>query len=157
MSELLSEEYLRLAVMAGLVVLSAFFSGSETALFSLGREELDSLRRRHPRRGAVAAWLLAAPEDLLTSILFGNLVVNMLYFSLGAGLAARASVARGSAAGAGVGVVVLVLLVLFGEILPKALAAGSTPSHGMTTPDAYIKVRVESTIYYIPIYTSITP
>ena len=125
MSELLSEEYLRLAVMAGLVVLSAFFSGSETALFSLGRDELDSLRRRHPRRGALAAWLLAHPEGLLTSILFGNLVVNMLYFSLGAGLAARASEAAGRSAGAGVGVVVLVLLILFGEILPKAVAAGS--------------------------------
>ncbi|MHC4198642.1 MAG: hemolysin family protein [Planctomycetota bacterium] len=125
MSELLSEEYVRLAVMAGLVVFSAFFSGSETALFSLGREELESLRRRHRRRGAAAARLLAAPEGLLTSILFGNLVVNTLYFSLGAGLTARASELSGRSVGAALGAVVLVVLILFGEILPKALAAGS--------------------------------
>ncbi len=125
MSELLSQEYMHLAVMAGLVVFSAFFSGSETALFSLGREELESLRRRHPRRGAVAARLIAAPERLLTSILFGNLVVNTLYFSLGAGLAARASGSLGRSVGGALGAAGLVLLILFGEILPKALAAGS--------------------------------
>ena len=125
MTAFLAAEGARLAVMAGLLVLSGFFSGAETALFSLGRDELDALLSRHPRRGAAARRLLADPEGLLTSILFGNLVVNTLYFALGAAIAIRASGAHGSAAGAGVSTGALVALLLFGEILPKAIAAGS--------------------------------
>jgi len=124
-SVFLAAEGVRLAVMAGLLVFSGFFSGSETALFSLGRDELDALLARHPRRGGAARRLLADPEGLLTSILFGNLAVNTLYFALGAGIAIRASAAHGAAAGAGVSAGALVMVLLFGEILPKAIAAAS--------------------------------
>jgi len=124
-SVFLAAEGVRLAVMAGLLVFSGFFSGSETALFSLGRDDLDALLARHPRRGRAARRLLADPEGLLTSILFGNLAVNTLYFAMGAGIAIRASEAHGAAAGAGVSAGALALVLLFGEILPKAIAAAS--------------------------------
>ncbi|MHC4250039.1 MAG: hemolysin family protein [Planctomycetota bacterium] len=125
MTAFLAAEGARLAVMAGLLMLSGFFSGAETALFSLGRDELDALLARHPRRGAAARRLLSDPEGLLVSILFGNLVVNTLYFALSAAIAIRASEAHGGAAAAGVSTGALVALLLFGEILPKAIAAGS--------------------------------
>ncbi len=125
MTAFLAAEGVRLAVMAGLVLFSGFFSGSETALFSLGRDELDALLARHPRRGGAARRLLADPEGLLTSILFGNLVVNTLYFALGAGIAIRVSESHGAAAGAGVSAGALAMLLLLGEIMPKAMASGS--------------------------------
>jgi putative hemolysin len=128
-NEFLAAEGMSLAYLAGLVVFSAFFSGSETALFSLGRDELDELEHRHPRRGAAARRLIAKPDALLVSILFGNLVVNTLYFSIAAIMTDRAITLRGSTVGAGVSVVALLVLILFGEILPKAIA-GASPKTG---------------------------
>jgi len=111
--------------MAGLVVCSGFFSGAETAFFSLRREDIDDLAHRHPHTGALIRAILARPEKLLASILFGNLVVNILYFSLGAEVTIAAAGRLGYAAAAVPGAAVLVVLLAFGEILPKALAAAS--------------------------------
>jgi CBS domain containing-hemolysin-like protein len=52
-------------------------------------------------------------------------VVNVLYFSIGSGIARDTLRAHGRAAAAGVSVAVLLVLVFFGEILPKSLAAAS--------------------------------
>jgi len=111
--------------MGGLLVLSAFFSASETALFSLSRDELDELERRRPRSGGAARRLLARPDDMLVSVLFGNLVVNTLFFSVGATVSFRAAEVFGGSAGAAAGAAVLATLILFGEIAPKAVAAAS--------------------------------
>ena len=60
-----------------LLLCSAFFSASETALFSLSRLDLQKLRRdRHPRSETLHA-LLDQPRRLIISILCGNeLVIN---------------------------------------------------------------------------------
>lgn len=121
MSGLSSGEVARIIGMAGLLGLSGFFSGSETALFSLRRSEIDELGRRHPRRARLILSLLRRPDELLVSILFGNLVVNVLYFSLGAHAASMLGGRTGAAVAAGS----FVALLLFGEMLPKAVAAGS--------------------------------
>ena len=66
-----------LCLQALLFVLSAFFSGSETALFSLSRLDLQKLRReRHPRSETLHA-LLDQPRRLIISILCGNELVNI--------------------------------------------------------------------------------
>jgi len=98
----------------GLLVVSGFFSGSETALFSLGPDQRD-------RAGVRVKRLLAAPRDLLVSILLGNLIVNLLFFSA-VPLMVEHSGARESLA---VGLGALVVLLVFGEILPKTLALRS--------------------------------
>ena len=60
-----------------LFVCSAFFSGSETALFSLSRLDLQKLRReRYPRSDILHA-LLDQPRRLIISILCGNELVNI--------------------------------------------------------------------------------
>ena len=59
----------QLMVMAGLTLLSAFFSGSETALFYLQRDELRRFRRGS-RSQRSAADLLNQPGRLLSAILF---------------------------------------------------------------------------------------
>ncbi len=94
-----------------LLAASAFFSASETALFSLAEAER---RRAGPR----VLRLLADPQALLVTILLGNLAVNVLYFSFAAHLV-PVDAAHETALLAGGA---LLALVLFGELLPKAVA-----------------------------------
>jgi len=110
-----------------LLVLSAFFSGSETALFSLTP---DAARRlRHHRRIEELLFILRhEPSDLLSSILFGNLIVNILFFCTGAAAAGRWGAARGEWFEALGGVLVLIILILFGEIVPKAIGINHSAS-----------------------------
>jgi CBS domain containing-hemolysin-like protein len=104
--------------MSGLLVMSAGFSATETALFSL--EPLE-MKRRTECRGLLAAaltWCLRHPRSVLVTILLSNLAVNTLYFALAGHWAAEV---RGAATTL-VPLAALAALVLLGEILPKALA-----------------------------------
>ncbi len=99
---------------AGLLLLSGSFSGSETALFSLdqaGRE----------RAGARVRELLAAPRELLVTVLLGNLVVNLAFFTTVPLLFPGAG--TGGAVLSGFGALLAVLLM--GEIVPKMVALRS--------------------------------
>ncbi|MFO7654450.1 MAG: hemolysin family protein [Candidatus Krumholzibacteriia bacterium] len=101
-----------------LLVLSASFSGSETAFFSLRRSELAALAGRGAAGRRVTA-LLARPSDLLSAILIGNLVVNVAASVVATTLALSVFGSNGLAVA--VPAVTLALL-LFGEITPKLLA-----------------------------------
>ncbi|MEE4185641.1 MAG: hemolysin family protein [Gammaproteobacteria bacterium] len=107
-------------LMVALFVASAFFSGSETALFSLSRLDLRRLRReRHPLAGTLHA-LLDQPRRLIISILCGNQVVNVVAT---ANLTAMLVLLYGVEKAAWVSLIVMVpLLLLFGEATPKTIA-----------------------------------
>ncbi len=108
-----------IGMMILLLFASAFFSGTETAVFSLTPEAARRLRRRrHADR--LLTLLRNAPADLLSAILFGNLIVNILFFCTGAVLADRWSAGRGPWSQALGGALILAAIILFGEILPKA-------------------------------------
>ncbi len=111
-------------VIAACLVLSAFFSGSETALMRLRAHEFERDVRsgRSPAAVAVRS-LLDSTSRLLVTILLGNNVVNIL----GAALASAMAVYYlGEKAGIAVATISMTLLVLiFSEILPKAVAARS--------------------------------
>lgn len=105
------------AVILALLGLSAFFSASETAYFSLSRSAVLELEKGR-RRERMAAELLRDPRMLLVTILFGNLLVN-----IGATSAVTAF-AIGLYGEEGVGIAALVmtvLILLVGEISPKSL------------------------------------
>ena len=68
--------------MAGLLVLSALFSGSETAFFSLPRARIRRMRSRGSALSALVVRLVSSPRRLLVSVLLGNLAVNIGYFSV---------------------------------------------------------------------------
>ncbi|MFH1070538.1 MAG: hemolysin family protein [Candidatus Glassbacteria bacterium] len=70
------EPYL-LIILPVLLVLSALFSSSETAYFSLSSFEILQLEEENPARGRVVRRLLENPDLLLNGILLGNLVVNV--------------------------------------------------------------------------------
>jgi putative hemolysin len=106
-----------------LLLLSAFFSGSEAALFSLSRSQLRVLRDASPG-GRVAAHLLAHPRPLLITVLVGNLAVNVLATSTATAIALDAFGAHGL--GLAFAVMSLLIMVLT-EIVPKVLGMHWAP------------------------------
>ncbi len=68
---------IRLGIQALLLGCSAYFSGSETALFSLSRLDLQKLRRERHRHSETLHALLDQPRRLIISILCGNELVNI--------------------------------------------------------------------------------
>ncbi len=101
-----------------LILFSAFFSGSETAFFSLSRSYIDGAEKGQPRKRAVAS-LLGRPRMLLVTILFGNLLVNIASTSVVTALAINLFGEKGI----GIAVIVMTFIILlFGEITPKSLA-----------------------------------
>lgn len=119
-SLLTPEVVIRALLMVGLFFASAFFSGSETALFSLSRFDLRRLRReRHPLAGVLHG-LLDQPRRLIISILCGNQVVNVIAT---ANLTAILVMLYGVDKAALISLIVMVpLLLLFGEATPKTIA-----------------------------------
>jgi len=101
---------------------SAFFSGSETALFRLRSHDLDGENKEHVAPADVAVRdLTSSSSRLLVTILLGNNVVNILGASVASGLAISL---LGTELGIPVATFVMTLLVLLlCEILPKAVAA----------------------------------
>ena len=107
-----------LASLALLLSLSAFFSGTETALFSLSKLQIRRIRHDHPRHGQIISELLDRPHRLLTTILIGNTVVNVSAAVLGYAVLRIVWPERAEL----MAVPIMTLLVLiFGEITPKSL------------------------------------
>ena len=116
---------LHLAGLGLLLFLSAFFSGSETALFSLSKTQIERFRQGNGKSGTIAARLLDTPRKLLITILVGNMFVNVASASL------IASFATDMLGNKGVGIAVGVttaLLLIFGEITPKTIAVHNAES-----------------------------
>ncbi len=73
---------LNLITLSCMLILSAFFSGSETALFSLKMSELHELKLSVLRREKAIARIMAHPEKILITILLGNLLVNLIFSAI---------------------------------------------------------------------------
>ena len=103
-----------------LLLLSAFFSGSETALMSLNRYRLRHKAREGHRGARLAEKLLKRPDRLIGLILLGNNLVN---YSM-ASLVGIMTYKIGGEPAAAIGTIALTLVVLiFAETAPKTLAA----------------------------------
>ncbi len=105
-----------------LLCASVFFSGAETAFFSLSQKQIHLLRQSRHKFQNLVAKLLDRPKQLLSCLLFGNMTVNVLFFAAGSILTVRVTEQIGTAAAAINAFVTFVVLVLFGEILPKSVA-----------------------------------
>ena len=110
----------RLCLQALLLCGSAFFSGSETALFSLSRLDLQKLRRERHAHSETLHALLDQPRRLIISILCGNELVNIAAAANMTGiLVSLYGVERAGL----ISVLVMVpLVLLFGEVTPKTIA-----------------------------------
>ncbi|WP_111734904.1 HlyC/CorC family transporter [Roseovarius amoyensis] len=102
-----------------LLVLSAFFSGSETALTAASRGKLRARVDKGDRGAAHALKITEDNERLLGSVLLGNNLVNILAASLATALFTRVF----GDSGVALATLVMTLLVLiFAEVLPKTFA-----------------------------------
>ena len=111
-----------LLALVGLLFLSAFFSGSETALCALSRARVRRLHDSAGRGGRAVSRLLSAPTRLFTTVLVGNTLVNVALSSIIAALALE------FLPSSGLYLAILVstfLLLVFGEITPKTFALRS--------------------------------
>ncbi|RPI58348.1 MAG: HlyC/CorC family transporter, partial [Lysobacterales bacterium] len=103
-----------------LLVLSAFFSATETALMSLNRYRLRHLARSGHRGARVAEWLLQRPDRLIGLILLGNNAVNLTAAALVTILAQRLG---GQGAVLVATFVLTIVVLIFCEVAPKTIAA----------------------------------
>jgi len=108
------------ALILVLVVLSAFFSGTETALMCLNRYRLRHQARGGHRGARVAEWLLQRPDRLIGLILLGNTSVNLGAAALTTVVALRVGGEGAILAGT---LILTVVVLIFGEVAPKTIAA----------------------------------
>ncbi|OYR57737.1 hemolysin family protein [Halorubrum halodurans] len=110
-----------------LIALSAFFSSSEIALFSLPQHRIDSLVEDGIPGAETVQALKSDPHRLLITILVGNNMVNVAMSSISTGLLVYLGFGQGQAVTiATFGITALVLL--FGESAPKSYAVENTES-----------------------------
>lgn len=102
-----------------LIILSGFFSASETALMSLSRIRIRHMVDEGVKGSKLLEKLLEDPNKLLGGILIGNNIVNIGASSLASTLAFRIFGDGGVALATGV---MTILVLIFGEITPKSLA-----------------------------------
>lgn len=103
-----------------LLLLSAFFSASEIAVFSLSEARIRVLQEEGRRGAGTLLALKERPERLLSTILVGNNLVNIGATSLATALALQLFGNNGIAVATGV---MTLLVLVFGEITPKSFAA----------------------------------
>ncbi|MBT8129372.1 MAG: HlyC/CorC family transporter [Gammaproteobacteria bacterium] len=103
-----------------LILLSGFFSGSETALMTLNRYRMKSLARKGHRGAKLARYLLQRPDRLLGLILLGNNFVNILASAIASLIAMRYYGESGIAIATGI---LTFVILVFAEVTPKTLAA----------------------------------
>ncbi|HNR94599.1 MAG TPA: hemolysin family protein [Kiritimatiellia bacterium] len=110
---------LQLLLLIALLICSAFFSSSEVAFFSLNPLQISRLEARDPSAAARIREILVRPTKLLSTILTGNTLVNIVASAVGYSIVGR----FGGAWAAVITIPLMtVLLLIFGEIGPKRLA-----------------------------------
>lgn len=108
-----------ITVVIVLLIFSAIFSGSETAITATSRAKLITLKEQNRSFQGVFAWLLDDRQEALTTILIANNLVNIAASSFATTLAVAFFKQHGVFL---VVAVMTLLIVIFGEILPKSFA-----------------------------------
>ncbi|QIA64234.1 DUF21 domain-containing protein [Vibrio astriarenae] len=108
------------AILAALIVISGYFSGSETGMMSLNRYRLRHLAKSGHKGAKRVEKLLSRPDRLIGLILIGNNLVNILASAIATVIGLRLYGDVGVAIATGV--LTLVILV-FAEVTPKTVAA----------------------------------
>lgn len=106
-------------IIAALVLMSAYFSATETAFSSLNRTRLKALAEKGSRKAVLALRLSGQYDKLLSTILIGNNIVNIAMASLGTVLFIRLYGDIGATIST---IVITIVVLIFGEISPKSIA-----------------------------------
>lgn len=116
----LGELFLALVI---ILILSGFFSSSETSMMSLNRHRLNHLVRKGNKRAKLTSGLLAKTDKLLGSILFGNTLLNVAAATLTEVIVLRLF-GHGNNTALILGSLIITFIILvFSEIMPKVIAS----------------------------------
>ncbi|MFD1695986.1 HlyC/CorC family transporter [Roseibium aestuarii] len=111
--------WLAIAAIFILLILSGFFSGSETALTAASRARMHQMEKNGDKRASLVSRLILARERLIGALLLGNNLVNIL----ASALATTVFLELFGDAGVAMATLVMTALVLiFSEVLPKTWA-----------------------------------
>ena len=116
------------SIVLGLLLISAFFSGSETALTATSRARMHKLESDGNRRARTVNTLIGQPENLIGGILLGNNLVNILASVLASGVF---TAMFGESGVVWATLTMTALVVVFAEVLPKTLAISRPESFAM--------------------------
>ena len=129
-------------ILGVLLLLSAFFSGSETALMALNRYRLRHLANKGHRGALRAQRLLEKPDRLIGLILLGNNIVNLVASPLAAYIGYRLYGEAGVALATGL---FIAAVLIFAEVTPKTLAA--LHSERFAFPAAFVYTPLQYVTY----------
>lgn len=115
----MEDVWLYLPIVAILIALSGFFSSSETALTSVNQIRLRQRATEGDKKSMTVLKLLEKPQDVISSILIGNNIVNIASSAVATVFFTQLFGASGPVVAT---VVMTVLVLIFGEVLPKTAA-----------------------------------
>lgn len=142
-----SGDAIQLLILVILILLSAFFSSAETSLTTANRIRIMNLAEEGSKRAAIMLKVIDDSGKMLSAILIGNNIVNILASSLATVLATRLLGNKG--VGIATGVLTLLILV-FGEITPKTLATIYSEKIGLLyAPVIYYLMIVLTPVIFI--------
>lgn len=133
----------QLVLMLILLMFSAFFSGSETAFFNLSRRQIEGFRKSSHKLQRLVYRILKNPSNLLSSLLFGNMCVNILFYALSSVIIINIEQRSGVTEATIAAITSFALVLLFGEIAPKSFAyANSLSVSTFAALPAYVILKV---------------
>ena len=135
-------------IIAICLIMSAYFSATETAFLSLNRIRMKNMADKGNKRAALVLELEEKYDNLLSTILIGNNIVNILSSSLATILFVKM---LGDAKGASVSTIVTTVLVLiFGEISPKSIAKESPDKFALfSAPIIVVLVKILTPVNFV--------
>lgn len=124
-----TEYWILAGTILALIVCSAFFSGSETALTAASRARMHSLEKMGDKRAGTVAALIERRDRLIGALLIGNNLVNILASALATAVFLEIFGDSGIAIAT---LVMTVIVVIFAEVLPKSWAISSSDRFALT-------------------------
>ena len=123
------------------VILSAYFSATETAFSTFNRIRIKNMAEKGNKKAALAMKLSEDYDSLISAILIGNNIVNILASSMGALVFAKL-ISNGELASAVNTAVLTIAILIFGEISPKSMAKNNPESFALFSAPIINVVRI---------------
>lgn len=149
------DTYHYLALLVLLILLSGLFSASETALTAFRSIHLEDISEKNPKKGELLKYWLKRPNEMLTAMLLGNNIVNILATSLATAFITSFLQKKGLNNSQNMSVFISTLtmttiILIFGEITPKIIAKNnSTPISKSVILPIYYMTKLATPIIWI--------
>ena len=112
----------------GLLILSAFFSGSETSLTSASKPRLHNMAKTGKKNAKIFEELFKDKERLICTILFANNLVNILASAIATKILLEVTDNEGILYAT---IIMTLMILLFGELIPKTLALSKADQYAL--------------------------